>query len=97
MARYIAKNIVASGIADRCEIEVSYAIGVAQPVSVAVNTEGTGKIPDIEIEKLIRAHFGRSSSTLICAVRFTNKPPRMGILGARIWICLGRGRIRQRL
>ncbi len=48
MARYIAKNIVAAGLADQCEIQISYAIGVAQPVSVMVNTFGTGKIPDAE-------------------------------------------------
>ena len=55
--RYIAKNIVAAGLADRCEIQVSYAIGVAEPTSVMVNTFGTGKVPDEKIEELIRAHF----------------------------------------
>ena len=56
-ARYVAKNIVAAGIADRCEIQVSYAIGVAEPISIYVDTFGTGKIPDDEIIKLIREHF----------------------------------------
>lgn len=56
-ARYVAKNIVAAGIADRCEIQVSYAIGVAEPISIYVDTFGTGKIPDHEIIKLIREHF----------------------------------------
>ena len=56
-ARYVAKNIVAAGIADRCEIQVSYAIGVAQPTSISVTTFGTGKISDDKIEKLIRKHF----------------------------------------
>ncbi len=56
-ARYVAKNIVAAGIADRCEVQVSYAIGVAQPTSISVTTFGTGKIADEKIEKLIRAHF----------------------------------------
>ncbi len=56
-ARYVAKNIVAAGIADRCEIQVSYAIGVAQPTSISVTTFGTGKIGDDKIEKLIRKHF----------------------------------------
>src|SRR6201988_4416716 len=56
-ARYVAKNIVASGIADRCEIQVSYAIGVAHPTSISVTTFGTGKIGDDKIEKLIRKHF----------------------------------------
>ncbi len=56
-ARYVAKNIVAAGLADRCEIQVSYAIGVAHPTSISVTTFGTGKIPDHQIEKLIRKHF----------------------------------------
>ena len=56
-ARYVAKNIVAAGLADRCEVQVSYAIGVAEPTSISVTTFGTGKIADDEIEKLIRAHF----------------------------------------
>ncbi len=56
-ARYVAKNIVASGIADRCEIQLAYAIGVAQPVSIFVDTFGTGKISDDEIVALIRKHF----------------------------------------
>lgn len=55
--RYVAKNIVAAGIADRCEIQVSYAIGVAEPISIYVDTFGTGKIPDHEIITLIREHF----------------------------------------
>src|SRR5574337_1605558 len=56
-ARYVAKNIVAAGIADRCEVQVSYAIGVAHPTSISVTTFGTGKISDDKIEKLIRKHF----------------------------------------
>ncbi len=56
-ARYVAKNIVAAGIADRCEIQLSYAIGVAEPIAIYVDTFGTGKIPDQEIIKLIREHF----------------------------------------
>src|SRR6186713_3062428 len=56
-ARYIAKNIVAAGLADRAEVQLSYAIGVAKPISVLVDTFGTGKIPDEKIEKLIRNHF----------------------------------------
>ncbi|MDO4436153.1 MAG: methionine adenosyltransferase [Cardiobacteriaceae bacterium] len=55
--RYVAKNIVASGLADKCEVQVSYAIGVAQPTSIMVNTFGTGKISDAEIEKRVRAVF----------------------------------------
>ena len=56
-ARYVAKNIVAAGIAERCEVQVSYAIGVAHPTSISVTTFGTGKISDDKIEKLIRKHF----------------------------------------
>ncbi len=56
-ARYVAKNIVAAGLAERCEIQISYAIGVAHPTSVSVTTFGTGVIEDSAIEKLIRAHF----------------------------------------
>ena len=57
MARYIAKNIVAGGLATRCEIELAYAIGVARPVSVHVDTQGTGKIEDSKIVELINKHF----------------------------------------
>jgi len=56
-ARYVAKNVVAAGLADRCEVQVSYAIGVAEPTSISVTTFGTGKIGDDKIEKLIRRHF----------------------------------------
>jgi len=55
--RYVAKNIVAAGLADRCEIQVSYAIGVAEPTSISINTFGTGKISDGNITALIREHF----------------------------------------
>ena len=55
--RYVAKNIVAAGLADRCEIQVSYAIGVAEPTSVSINTFGTGKVSDDAIIKLVREHF----------------------------------------
>jgi len=56
-ARYVAKNIVAAGLADRCEIQVSYAIGVAEPTSISVETFGTGKVSNARLEALIRAHF----------------------------------------
>ncbi|MBR8661475.1 MULTISPECIES: methionine adenosyltransferase [Bacillales] len=56
-ARYVAKNIVAAGLADKCEVQVAYAIGVAQPVSISVDTFGTGKIAEEELVKLIRKHF----------------------------------------
>ena len=55
--RYVAKNIVAAGLADRCEIQVSYAIGVSEPTSISINTFGTGKLSDAAIVALIRQHF----------------------------------------
>jgi len=55
--RYVAKNIVAAGLADRCEIQIAYAIGVANPVSIHVDTFGTGRIPDSRIVELVRANF----------------------------------------
>jgi S-adenosylmethionine synthetase len=57
MARYIAKNIVAAGLADRCEVQLAYAIGVAEPVSVLVDTFGTGKVSAEQLEELVRANF----------------------------------------
>lgn len=65
MARYIAKNIVAAGIADRIEIQIAYAIGVPEPVSIHVNTFGTGKIPPKEIIGLIRKHFDMTPKGII--------------------------------
>jgi len=56
-ARYVAKTIVAAGLADRCEVQLAYAIGVAQPVSVRVDTFGTGAVPEPRIETLVREHF----------------------------------------
>ena len=56
-ARYVAKNVVAAGLADRCEIQLSYAIGVADPTSISVRTFGTGKISDTKLTELIREHF----------------------------------------
>jgi len=55
--RYVAKNIVAAGLADRCEVQISYAIGVAEPTSLMVNTFGTGKIAETHIAELVREHF----------------------------------------
>jgi S-adenosylmethionine synthetase len=64
-ARYVAKNVVAAGIAERCEIQVSYAIGVAEPTSISVDTFGTGKITDDRITALIREHFDLRPKGLI--------------------------------
>ncbi len=57
MGRYVAKNIVAAGLAEQCEVQLAYAIGVAEPVSIRVDTFGTGTIPEDRIEKLVREHF----------------------------------------
>ena len=64
-ARFIAKNIVASGLAGRCEVQLAYAIGVAQPVSIHVTTFGTGKVSDDRLESLIREHFDCRPAALI--------------------------------
>ena len=64
-ARYVAKNIVAAGLADRCEVALAYAIGVAQPVSVQINSFGTGKINDEELGKLVAKYFNLSPDGII--------------------------------
>jgi S-adenosylmethionine synthetase len=56
-ARYVAKNIVAAELAQRCEVQVAYAIGVAQPISLMVETFGTGKLPDADISRLVEGEF----------------------------------------
>jgi len=63
--RYVAKNIVAAGLADRCEIQVSYAIGVSEPTSISINTFGTGKISDAQISDLVREHFDLRAGGLV--------------------------------
>jgi len=65
MCRYVAKNIVAAGLAERCEVQVAYAIGVAEPVSLYINTFGSGKIPEEDIEGLIRKHFDMRPAAII--------------------------------
>ncbi len=65
MARYIAKNVVAAGLADQCEVQISYAIGIAQPVSVMVNTFCTGKIPDEKILELVKENFDMRPKAII--------------------------------
>jgi S-adenosylmethionine synthetase len=65
MARYIAKNIVAGGLADRCEVQLAYAIGVPEPVSVLVDTFGTGKVSEVELQKLIRENFSLTPKGII--------------------------------
>ncbi len=63
--RYVAKNIVAAGLAERCEIQISYAIGVSEPTSISIETMGTGKLPNYEISALVREHFDLRPSGLI--------------------------------
>ncbi|MCL5876480.1 MAG: methionine adenosyltransferase [Candidatus Bathyarchaeota archaeon] len=65
MARYIAKNVVAAGLADQCEVQISYAIGVAEPISVLVNTYETGKIPDEQILELVKKNFNMKPRGII--------------------------------
>jgi S-adenosylmethionine synthetase len=65
MCRYIAKNIVAAGLAEKCEVQVAYAIGVAEPVSLMVNAFGTSKIPEEDIENLVRKHFDMRPAAII--------------------------------
>ena len=65
MCRYVAKNIVASGMADRCEVQVAYAIGVAEPVSLMINTFGTNKIPEEKIEEIVKNNFDMRPSEII--------------------------------
>jgi S-adenosylmethionine synthetase len=65
MMRHVAKNVVAAGLADRCELQVAYAIGIAHPVSVTADTFGTGKIDDEKIATLIRDHFDLRPAAII--------------------------------
>lgn len=77
-ARYVAKNIVAAGLADKCEIELAYAIGVAEPVSIFVDTFGTGKLSDDEISDLIRANFDLRPAAIIKNFDLRNLPAKNG-------------------
>ncbi|MBR7055822.1 MAG: methionine adenosyltransferase [Oscillospiraceae bacterium] len=65
MARYMAKNLVAAGLARRCQIELAYAIGVAHPVSLLVDTQGTGVVPDAELERILRTEFDLRPAAII--------------------------------
>ena len=77
-ARYVAKNIVAAGLADKCELELGYAIGVAQPVSIMVDTFGTGKISDDEITKLVEKNFDLRPIAIINQFDMRNLPSKNG-------------------
>ena len=65
MARYVAKNVVAAGLSKKCEVQLSYSIGVAEPVSVMIDTSGTSKIPPDDIAKLVRKHFNLTPAEMI--------------------------------
>jgi len=69
MARYIAKNIVSAGLADKCEVQLAYAIGVAEPVSVYVDTQGTGRISEAALSKLVRDHFPLTPKEIISELK----------------------------
>jgi len=65
MCRYVAKNLVAAGLADRCEVQIAYAIGVCQPLSLMVNTFETNKIPEVEIEKILNTYFDMKPASIV--------------------------------
>ena len=71
MARYIAKNLVAAGLARRCLIQIAYAIGVAEPVSVMVDSQGTGIVPDARLEAAVRRVFRLTPSAIIESLELT--------------------------
>lgn len=77
-SRYVAKNIVASGLAEKCEIELAYAIGVAEPISIMVDTFGTGKISDDEISKLVSKNFDLRPASIIRNFDLRNLPAKNG-------------------
>ncbi len=77
-ARYVAKNIVASGLAERCEIELAYAIGVAEPVSIMVDTFGTGKISDDEISEIVSKNFDLRPAAIISQFDLRGLPAKNG-------------------
>ncbi|MGH9551393.1 MAG: methionine adenosyltransferase domain-containing protein, partial [Terriglobales bacterium] len=77
-ARYIAKNIIAAGLATSCEVQIAYAIGVARPVSVHVTTFGTGRIADSEIEEQVKQHFDLRPSAIISNLKLNELPKLNG-------------------
>src|SRR5688500_16139696 len=94
MARYIAKNIVASGLASKCEVQLAYAIGVADPVSIMVDTFNTGKVDEEKIESQVREIFNTTPQGIIETYalndQFIRRLQRMGILAEMILTLLGR-------
>ena len=92
-ARYVAKNIVAAGLAEKCEIQLSYAIGVAHPTSIMVDTFGTGKLHDDKLVEIIRENFDLRPAGIIKmldrADLSTSRPLPMATLDVPMWIALG--------
>lgn len=78
MARYIAKNIVAAGLADKCELQISYAIGVARPMSLFVDTFGTGKLSPEQLLELIKTHFDLRPAAIIQTLNLRHLPQERG-------------------
>jgi S-adenosylmethionine synthetase len=76
--RYVAKNIVAAGLADKCEVQVSYAIGVARPVSIMIETFGTGKVSEESLLKLVLEHFELRPAGIIQAFNLRRLPAERG-------------------
>jgi S-adenosylmethionine synthetase len=77
-ARHVAKNIVGAGLADRCEVQIAYAIGVAKPVSIHVTTFGTGKLPDEEITEIVKTHFDLRPAAIISTFELNDLPRKHG-------------------
>ena len=94
--RYVAKNIVAAGLADRCEIQVSYAIGVSEPTSISVETFGTGKVDDARIVELVREHFDLRAGGLVKMLDLL-RPIYRNTLVVKKRISLGRKQIKRML
>ena len=98
-ARWVARNVVAAGLADRFEIELAYAIGIARPLSVSIESFGTGTVPDEQILDLINRHFDlrprRSSRPSTCAARSIARPRPTATSAGWTWICRGSGPTRR--
>lgn len=77
-ARWVAKNIVAAGLAEQCEIELAYAIGIAEPVSVLVDTFGTGRVPDEELQRLVKENFDLRPAAIIKQFNLRELPAKNG-------------------
>lgn len=98
-ARYVAKNIVAAGLADACEVQLAYAIGVAQPVSISINTFDSGKASEEKLIEVVRNNFDLRwpalSKCLICAVQSINK--RLLTVTSDVMMLTFRGSVQIRL